>query len=108
MVGPASVLHPVDESHEVLAVGLQVVTEGAGVLAVHHDQLADLAEHHEVKHGGLRPEEELLLPEHLAQRQQILLAEGLDLLGCVDSHAVGTHSLQSLRNKHIIVCPKQS
>ena len=99
VIGPAPVLHPVDQTHQVLAVGLQVVAEGTGVLAVHHDKLTDLTEHHEVKHRGLRPEEELLVTEHLTQCQQILLAEVLDLLGCVDSHAVGAHSLQSLRNK---------
>ena len=99
VVAPAPVLHPVDEPHQVLAVGLQVVAQGAGVLRVHHDQLAHLAEHHQVQHGRLRPEEELLVAQHLAQRLQILLAEVLDLLSCVDSHAVGAHSLQSLRNK---------
>ena len=97
VVSPAPVLHPVDEPHQVLAVGLQVVAQGAGVLLVHHDQLAHLAEHHQVQHGRLRPEEELLVAQHLAQRLQILLAEVLDLLGGVDAHPVGADSLEPLQ-----------
>merc|ERR1712203_788511 len=61
VVGPAFVLHPVDQTHQVLAVGLQVVSQGAGELLVNHDQLGHVAEHHHDQHGGLVPEEELLL-----------------------------------------------
>ena len=97
VVSPAPVLHPVDQTDQVLAVGLQVVSQGAGALLVHHDQLGHVAEDDHVQHGGLSSEEELLLSQHLAECLQVLLAEVLDLLRGVDAHSIGSDLLQTLQ-----------
>lgn len=68
VVPPAQVLHPVDQTHEVLGVGLKEIPERAGVLSVNHHQLSHMAEHHHVQHARLPSKEVFLLPQHLTAK----------------------------------------
>merc|ERR1719153_702981 len=85
VITPASVLHSVHQTDEVLAVGLQVVPQRAGVVFLDHHQLSNMAVHYEVKHSWLISEEKFLVSQHLTQCLQVLLSKLLNLFWCVHS-----------------------
>ena len=87
---------PVNKGDQVLMLGLDVVSEGAAGALVHHGQLGQVAEHHQVKEGGGVAEEELLLAKHLGQDLQVVLRQLVKLLGGGLAESVALHHLEAV------------
>ena len=87
---------PVNKGDQVLMLGLDVVSEGAAGGLVHHGQLGQVAEHHQVKEGGGVAEEELLLAKHLGQNLQVVLRQLVELLGGGLAESVALHHLEAV------------
>ena len=88
-------LLPVNQSDQVLMLGLDVVAQGASHALLHNGQLGKVAEDHQVKEGGSIAKEELLLAEHLCQHLQVVLGQLLNLFSGALAESVALHHLKA-------------
>ena len=65
------VLHSVDKSDKIFAIGFQVVSHGAGIVLLNHHQLSDVAVDHKVQHGGIITEEKFLNKKMMSRKTEV-------------------------------------